>query len=117
MVGRLCRQANCVFRVLAALHCETKCAKPLEDVTQLNICLVKYFFFSNVNLKVVSVCIKAGPACGSSADPPLWLFLKCLWLERSRRKTKQGNTSKTMVNISFHRFSPRNKDTQVLGSP
>lgn len=60
VVGRLCRQANCVFRVLAALHCETKCAKPLEDVTQLNICLVKYFFFSNVNLKVVSVCIKAG---------------------------------------------------------
>lgn len=120
MVGRLCRQANCVFQVLAALHCETKCAKPLEDVTQLNICLVKYvwfFFFSNVNLKVVSVCVKAGLVCGSSADPPPWLFLKCLWLERGRRKTKQGNTSKTMVNISLHHFSSRNKDTQVLGSP
>lgn len=40
-VGRLCGQVNCVFWVLAALHCETKCVKPLEDVTQLNICLVK----------------------------------------------------------------------------
>lgn len=76
-----------------------------------------FIFFSKVNLKVVSVCIRAGPVRGSGADPPPWPFLKCLWLERGRRKTKQGNTSKTMVNISFHHFSPRNKDTQVLGSP
>lgn len=35
------QEANCVFQVLAALHCETKGIKPLEDVMQLNICLVR----------------------------------------------------------------------------
>lgn len=73
------QEANRVFQVLAALHCETKGVKPLEDVMQLNICLVRYFFFSEVNLNVVIVCIEAGTACDITADPPYWLFLKCLW--------------------------------------
>lgn len=38
------QERNSVFQVLAALHCETKGAEPLEDVIQLNICLVRYFF-------------------------------------------------------------------------
>lgn len=35
------QEANCVFQVLGALHCETKGIKPFEDVMQLNICLVR----------------------------------------------------------------------------
>lgn len=35
------QEANCVFQVLADLHCETKGVKPLEDVIQLIICLVR----------------------------------------------------------------------------